>query len=183
MSDAKLNFARRTHRGTEHTASWTPADFRGGPPPLTRFPVRRVCAPPSPPPRFYGVFLAESVNRTSQVDVHRTLLHRRNVIMCSVRGRWPPQVGSKLSIFQRQRYCFALNELSGSESFALVHEKVWSKVNWLFDQVNLYKSYKLSGRGIVAGVKPLGFLKAEGRPVTILEPTIEEGLWYTTQFI
>ena len=47
--------------------------------------------------------------------VHRTLLHRRNVIMCSVRGKWPPahhrQVGSKLSIFQRQRYCLALNEL------------------------------------------------------------------------
>ena len=28
--------------------------------------------------------------------------------------------------------------LRGSASFALVHEKVWSKVNWLLDQVNLY---------------------------------------------
>ena len=30
--------------------------------------------------------------------------------------------------------------LRGSASFALSHEKVWSKVRWLIDQVNLYSS-------------------------------------------
>ena len=40
---------------------------------------------------------------------------------------------AKLSCSQRADH----GTLRGSASFALVHEKVWSKVNWLLDQVNL----------------------------------------------
>ena len=85
-----------------------------------------------------------SSGQRASCHVHRTLLHRRNVIMCSVRGRWPPQAGrvkiidfsktTLLSCSQRADH----GTLRGSASFALVHEKVWSKVNWLLDQVNLY---------------------------------------------
>ena len=86
-----------------------------------------------------------SSGQRESCHVHRTLLHRRNVIMCSVRGRWPPQAGrvkiidfsktTLLSCSQRADH----GTLRGSASFALVHEKVWSKVNWLLDQVNLYR--------------------------------------------
>lgn len=92
--------------------------------------------------RFWRRSLRSSGQRAS-CHVHRTLLHRRNVIMCSVRGRWPPQAGrvkiidfsktTLLSCSQRADH----GTLRGSASFALVHEKVWSKVNWLLDQVNL----------------------------------------------
>ena len=84
-----------------------------------------------------------SSGQRASCHVHRTLLHRRNVIMCSVRGRWPPQAGrvkiidfsktTLLSCSQRADH----GTLRGSASFALVHEKVWSKVNWLLDKVNL----------------------------------------------
>ena len=76
-----------------------------------------------------------SSGQRASCHVHRTLLHRRNVIMCSVRGRWPPQAGrvkiidfsktTLLSCSQRADH----GTLRGSASFALVHEKVWSKVN------------------------------------------------------
>ena len=81
-----------------------------------------------------------SSGQRASCHVHRTLLHRRNVIMCSVRGRWPPQAGrvkiidfsktTQLSCSQRADH----GTLRGSASFALVHEKVWSKVNWLLVQ-------------------------------------------------
>ena len=86
-----------------------------------------------------------SSGQRASCHVHRTLLHRRNVIMCSVRGRWPPQAGrvkiidfsktTLLSCSQRADH----GTLRGSASFALVHEKVWSKVNWLLVKVNLYR--------------------------------------------
>lgn len=82
--------------------------------------------------RFWRRSLRSSGQRAS-CHVHRTLLHRRNVIMCSVRGRWPPQAGrvkiidfsktTLLSCSQRADH----GTLRGSASFALVHEKVWSK--------------------------------------------------------
>ena len=106
-----------------------------------------------------------SSGQRASCHVHRTLLHRRNVIMCSVRGRWPPQAGrvkiidfsktTLLSCSQRADH----GTLRGSASFALVHEKVWSKVNWLLDQVNLYKD---AGSSIfVAFPKPWRFLRPQ----------------------
>ena len=104
-----------------------------------------------------------SSGQRASCHVQRTLLHelhRRNVIMCSVRGRWPPQAGrvkiidfsktTLLSCSQRADH----GTLRGSASFALVHEKVWSKVNWLLDQVNLYgaRAGESSPRPIVANV-------------------------------
>ena len=44
--------------------------------------------------RFWRRSLRSSGQRAS-CHVHRTLLHRRNVIMCSVRGRWPPQASGR----------------------------------------------------------------------------------------
>ena len=103
-----------------------------------------------------------SSGQRASCHVHRTLLHRRNVIMCSVRGRWPPQAGrvkiidfsktTLLSCSQRADH----GTLRGSASFALVHEKVWSKVNWFLDQVNLYPQTTNPCRK--TGAPPLGFL-------------------------
>ena len=75
----------------------------------------------------------------------RRTLHRRNVIMCSVSGRWPPQANKvKIIDFSKTTLILSCSQradhgtLRGSASLALVHEKVWSKVNWLLDQVNLF---------------------------------------------
>ena len=77
--------------------------------------------------------------------------HGAEVFGLGTAQRWPPQAGwvkvidfsktALLSCSQRADH----GTLRGSASFALVHEKVWSKVNWLFVQVNLYTHRGLAG--------------------------------------
>ena len=120
-----------------------------------------------------------SSGQRASCHVHRTLLHRRNVIMCSVRGRWPPQAGrvkiidfsktTLLSCSQRADH----GTLRGSASFALVHEKVWSKVNWLLVQVNLYVEFWALPRVTnvaVNTIEPGGSPPFDCRRVHRLEP-------------
>ena len=49
------------------------------------------------------------------------------------RGSFDVPTGKTIVSSQRADH----GTLRGSASFALVHEEVWSKVNWLLDQVNL----------------------------------------------
>ena len=53
--------------------------------------------------------------------VRRTLLHRRNVIMCSVSGRWPPQANRvKIIDFSKTSLILSCSQRAGLGGFPIV---------------------------------------------------------------